>query len=153
MLLETGSKAPDFSLQGSDGKEHSLGEFSGRHLVLYFYPRDDTPGCTMEAKGFNARLSELKRLGAVVVGVSDDGYESHCRFASKYGLKFLLLSDPSSTTIKKYNSYGNKGIFGMGTIRKTYIIGKDGKILKVYPRVNPMGHEKEIVEFIKEQKG
>lgn len=148
-MIESGSKAPDFSLDGSDGKRHTLKEFSGSYLVLYFYPRDDTPGCTIEAKGFNSRITELKKLGVRVVGVSSDDYDSHCKFTSKYGLRFLLLSDPSHSVIKKYDAYGSRGIFGMGTLRKTYIIDGKGMVVMVYQKVSPAGHEDEIIEFIK----
>lgn len=149
MVLEIGSKAPDFTLDGSDGKKHSLKEFSGKYLVLYFYPKDDTPGCTMEAKGFNKELDSIRSAGAEVVGVSSDNYESHCKFRDKYGLEFLLLSDPGHKMIEKYDSYGDKGIFGMGTFRKTYVIDRKGMIAKIYPKVNPVGHEKDIIDFIK----
>lgn len=151
-MLSVNSKAPDFELEGSDGKKHKLKEFSGKYLVLYFYPQDDTPGCTVEAKGLNSRLDEIVSLGAVVVGVSSDDFESHCKFVSKYGLRFLLLSDTSKEMIKNYEAYGNKGVFGWGTLRKTYIIDKNGDIVKIFPKVSPLGHEKEIVEFIKSQK-
>ena len=152
-VVESGSIAPDFSLDGSDGKKHSLKEFAGRYLVLYFYPRDDTPGCTIEARGFNSRLAELRGMGAEVVGVSSDSYGSHCKFSSKYGLGFLLLSDPSHKVIREYGAYGSRGIFGMGTLRKTYIIDKKGKVIKAYPKVSPAGHEDEIIGFLKDQLG
>jgi peroxiredoxin Q/BCP len=151
-MLAVNSKAPDFELDGSDGKKHSLGEFSGKYLVLYFYPQDDTPGCTVEANGLNSRIDEIIGLGATVVGVSSDDFESHCKFVSKYGLRFLLLSDTSKEMIKSYDAYVNKGVFGWGTARKTYIMDKKGVIIKIFPKVSPLGHEKEIVEFIKSQK-
>lgn len=150
-MLKEGDAAPNFSLSGSDVKKHTLKEFKGRFLVLYFYPKDDTMGCTIEAKCFNARMGEIKLENAEVVGVSADDLESHGRFISKYDLGFLLLSDPGKKTIKEYGSYGNKGIFGMGIIRKTFIIGKDGKILKIFPRVHPNGHDREVVEFLRSQ--
>ena len=149
-MLSEGSIAPSFSLEGSDGKPHSISEFKGRYLVLYFYPKDDTPGCTIEAKGFNSKTKELASLGASVVGVSKDGYESHCKFVQKYGLKFLLLSDASGETIKKYDAYGNRGVFGPGTLRKTYIIDEKGRLAKIFPKVTPLGHEKEIIKSIKD---
>lgn len=147
-MLKENEKAPDFSLIGSDGKRHSLKDFKGRYLVLYFYPRDNTTGCTLEAKCFNARMPDIKANNAIVVGVSSDGLESHDDFISKYRLGFLLLSDPMSETIKEYDSYGNKGIFGWGTIRNTFIIGKDGKILKIFKRVKPESHDKEVLDFL-----
>ena len=147
------SKAPDFALDGSDGKKHTLKEFHGRYLVLYFYPRDDTPGCTIEAKDFSSKITQLRRLKAEVVGVSNDDIESHNKFCSKHGLKLLLLSDTSSSTIKKYDSYGSRGIFGVGTLRNTFLIGKDGKIKEIFMKVNPMGHADQIIMAIKKHEG
>lgn len=149
MMVEVGEKAPDFNLKGDDGKNHSLKEFKGRYLVVYFYPRDNTAGCTVEAKGFTERLSDIREAGGEVVGISDDSYESHCNFRDKNGLKILLLSDPESATIKAYDSYGNKGAFGFGTIRNTFVIDKSGKIAKIYKKVQPIGHDKQVLEFIK----
>ncbi len=150
--LSEGTMAPDFRLNGDDGKEHTLKEFKGKTLVLYFYPKDDTPGCTIEAKEFTAKGNDIRKLGAVVVGVSSDGYESHCEFRDKYGLKVLLISDPSNKMIKEYGAYGDKGVFGMGTIRTTYVIDKIGKIVKSYKRVNALGHADSVVEFLKSSK-
>ncbi len=143
------SKAPDFALDGSDGKKHTLKEFSGGYLVLYFYPRDDTPGCTLEAKGFSSKIAQIRKLGAEVVGVSSDDIASHQKFCSKHDLKVLLLSDTSSSTIKEYDSYGSRGIFGLGTLRNTFLIGKDGKIKEIFEKVNPMGHADQIIMAIK----
>ena len=147
-MIAEGSKAPDFSLLGSDGKQHSLADFKGRYVVLYFYPKDDTPGCTIEAKGFNNRKEEIKRLGAEIVGVSADDINSHNKFCSKYGLEFLLLSDPESKVIKQYDAFGDKGIFGKGTLRKTFIIDGQGVVVKVFNKVNALGHDKEVVEYL-----
>ncbi|MDE1824118.1 MAG: peroxiredoxin [Candidatus Micrarchaeota archaeon] len=147
-MLGLNDKAPDFSLPGSDGKEHTLKEFSGRYLVLYFYPKDDTPGCTIEAKAFSKELQRIRKLGAEVVGISKDDFDSHCRFRDKYVLSLLLLSDTDSKAIKAYGAYGDRGIFGFGTLRKTYIIDKKGKIAKIFPKVQPLGHEKEVLEFL-----
>ncbi len=147
-MIEEGSKAPDFKLEGSDGKTHTLKDFKGKTLVLYFYPRDDTTGCTIEAKGFNEMLSEFKKLGAEIVGVSNDDLKSHDKFCNKYRLKFLLLSDPDNKTIKTYDAYGNKGVFGWGTLRKTYIIDKDGRIKKIFGKVHPPGHNKEVISIL-----
>lgn len=151
-MLDIKAYAPDFNLDGSDGKKHSLREFLGRYLVVYFYPRDDTPGCTMEAKGFTSEFETIRKLGAEVVGISNDDIGSHVKFCSKYGLKVLLLSDPTSKTIKRYGAYGSRGIFGQGTLRKTFIIDRGGKIARIFPKVNPLGHEKEIILAIKELK-
>ncbi len=147
-MLNEGSKAPDFSLKGSDGKEHGLSDFKGKDVILYFYPKDDTPGCTIEAKEFNKSLDEIEKKGAVVIGVSNDDLESHERFRKKYGLEFLLLSDPEFKVIKLYDSYGDKGVFGMGTLRRTFIIGKDGTISKIFNKVKPLGHSGEVLSCI-----
>lgn len=147
-MLDEGSNAVDFNLQGSDGKMHNLDEFKGKYIVLYFYPKDNTPGCTIEARTFNEHLKEIEDLNGVVIGVSKDKLDSHEKFKSKLGLDFLLLSDPDSEIIKKYDVYG-KRFTGFGTIRSTYIM-KDGKILKAYPRVKPSENPKEVIEFLKE---
>ena len=147
MVMENDNVA-DFNLDGSDGKKHSLSEFNGKYLVLYFYPKDNTPGCTIEAKEFNKHLQELKSLNAAVVGVSKDDLKSHGKFVEKCDLKFLLLSDPNSEVIKAYGAYGDRGIFGVGTLRNTYLI-KDGKVLKVFTKVKPNGHAEEVIDAIK----
>ena len=151
-MIRLNAMAPDFTLQGVDGKSHSLKEFSGKYLVLYFYPKDDTPGCTTEAKAFTGSIDEIRKLGADVVGISKDPYESHCKFRDKYSLKVLLLSDPESKVIKEYDAYGDRGIFGMGTLRKTFIIDKKGNIIKEYEKVKPEGHSKEVIEFLRSLK-
>jgi peroxiredoxin Q/BCP len=148
-MLEEGVKVPDFRLEGDDDRTHSLEDFEGSYLVLYFYPKDDTPGCTIEAKEFTSTAEDFKRLGATVVGVSKDNVDSHCKFSDKYKLKVLLLADPSAKTIKDYGSWGNRGVFGEGTLRKTFVIGKDGKLLKDFGKVNPAGHAEEVLEFIR----
>lgn len=148
-MLVIGAKAPDFSLKDSSGKAHKLGDYKGKKLVVYFYPKDDTAGCTIEAKDFTKLLPEIRKAGADVVGISKDSEESHCDFEDKYNLKVTLLSDPKNETIKAYDAYGNKGIFGMGTIRKTYILDKNGKILKIYSRVHALGHAKEVLDVLK----
>ena len=147
-MLEENSKAPEFELDGSDGRKHTISEFKGKYLILYFYPKDDTPGCTTEAKGFNSDIKKIRDMGAEVVGISKDDIKSHGKFCSKYGLSFLLLSDPDSKTIKAYGAYGDRGIFGVGTLRNTYIIGKDGRIAKAYTKVKPNGHSAEVIDFL-----
>ncbi len=151
-MLKEGDKAPDFELDGSDGEKHRLKEFNGKYLVLYFYPKDDTPGCTIEANEFNKKLDDIRKLGAEVVGVSKDDLKSHGKFKEKYDLKFLLLSDTSSDMIKGYGAYGDRGIFGVGTLRNTYIIDKNGKVAKIYEKVKPKGHATEVIEFLKAAK-
>jgi peroxiredoxin Q/BCP len=147
-MVDTGRKAPDFRLPGSDGREHTLKEFDGKYLVLYFYPRDMTPGCTIEANNFNKRLGELKRMGAVVVGVSNDPLDRHAKFTKKCGLKFLLLSDERNRAIKGYGAYGSRGIFGIGTLRSTYIV-KGGRVVASFEKVNALNHADEVIEAIR----
>ncbi|MCL4374019.1 MAG: peroxiredoxin [Candidatus Marsarchaeota archaeon] len=147
-MVKEGDKAIGFELDGSDGKKHTLGEFSGKYLVLYFYPKDNTPGCTIEANEFNKKVADIRKLGAEVVGISKDDLKSHAKFKDKYDLNFLLLSDPESRIIKAYGAYGNRGIFGYGTLRNTYIIGPSGKIVKIFEKVSPKGHADEVIQFI-----
>jgi peroxiredoxin Q/BCP len=149
-MVAIGSKAPDFKLIGDDMKEHSLKDFKGKILVLYFYPKDDTPGCTTEAKTFNGSLKKFNAVGATVVGISKDSIESHCNFRDKYLLNFLLLSDPSAKVQKEYGAYGDRGIFGLGTLRNTYIIDKNGIILKIFEKVSPDKNPQEVLEAIRE---
>jgi peroxiredoxin Q/BCP len=151
-VIEEGKKAPAFKLVGDDGEKHSLSDYAGKNVVLYFYPKDNTPGCTVEAQAFNAALPKLAKLGAVVLGVSKDSTASHCKFRDKYGLKFPLLSDPEGTTIEKYGAWGEKNMYGkkmMGIIRSTVIIGKDGKVAKVFPKVKVAGHDEAVLEALK----
>ncbi len=150
--IAEGAEAPDFSLQGSDGKKHSLSEYRGKYLVLYFYPKDNTPGCTIEARGFTAHASDIRALGAEIVGVSKDTIDSHAKFVEKQNLGITLLSDPESTTIKAYGAYGNRGIFGVGTLRKTFIVSPDGKIAKIFDKVKPVGHAEEVISALKKLK-
>jgi len=147
-MLEEGSKAPDFSLKGTDGKTYKLSDFKGRIVVLYFYPNDDTTGCTIEAKAFSESLDDFRKRGAEIIGVSKNDIESHKKFCDKYSLKLLLLSDPDSKIIKMYDSYGNKGAFGFGTIRKTFIIDKSGTIIKIFGKVHALGHDKEVMSYL-----
>jgi peroxiredoxin Q/BCP len=151
-MLAEKDTAPEFELDGSDGKKHSLSEFRGSYLVLYFYPKDDTPGCTTEACGFRDVIEEIRKAGAEVVGISKDGLDSHGKFRDKYKLNFLLLSDPESRVIRAYDSYGDRGIFGMGTLRKTFIIDKKGRIVKIYDKVKPQGHNQEVLSFLRSAK-
>ncbi len=128
-----GKKAPAFNLEGNDGKKHSLADYKGKTVVLYFYPKDDTPGCTKEACGFRDPNSMLKKSDVVVLGVSKDSLESHNRFAGKYKLPFTLLSDPKAEVMKKYGAFGKKMMYGkevQGTIRSTVVIGPGGDVIK-----------------------
>ncbi len=151
-MLDVGIFAPNFKLQGSDGKEHTRKEFEGKYLVLYFYPKDNTPGCTMEAKEFTKYLPEFDSVGANVVGVSRDDTKSHEHFVESCKLGILLLSDLTRNMIQAYGAWGDKGIFGMGVLRKTFVLDPTGKIIKIYPKVSPAGHAKEVLEFIKAAK-
>ena len=148
-----GKKAPAFSLEGSDGKKHSLEDYKGRTLVLYFYPKDDTPGCTKEACGFRDLDALLKKSNAVVLGVSKDGIESHKKFAAKYKLPFTLLSDPQAEVMKKYGAFGKKMMYGKtveGTIRSTVVIGPKGDILKHWATVKKTeAHAGEVLAHLK----
>ncbi len=148
-MVNKGDRAPDFKLPGNDGKAHSLADFKGKYLILYFYPRDMTPGCTIEANNFNKHLRELKAMKAEVVGISNDSIERHGKFAEKCNLRFLLLSDQSNKTMKAFGAYGSRGVFGIGTLRNTYII-KDGKVLRAFEKVNAMVHVDEVLESLKE---
>jgi peroxiredoxin Q/BCP len=146
-----GKKAPDFRLTGSDGKSHALKDYKGKTVVLYFYPKDDTPGCTKEACGFRDHYAEISKH-AVVFGVSKDSIASHEKFVAKYKLPFTLLSDPDAEVMKAYGAYGEKMMYGkpvMGTIRSTVVIGPNGKIVKHWPAVKKAEtHPEEVLEFL-----
>ena len=148
-----GKKAPAFNLEGNDGKEHSLEEYKGKTVVLYFYPKDDTPGCTKEACGFRDLGAALKKSNAVVLGVSKDGIESHKKFGTKYKLGFTLLSDPKTEVMKKYGAFGKKLMYGKtveGTIRSTVVIGPKGEVIKQWPTVKKAeAHPEEVLSFLK----
>ena len=138
MAVETGKKAPAFTLTDAAGKKVTLADFAGKDLVLYFYPKDDTPGCTKEACGFRDAWKQIQKLGAVVVGVSPDSGAAHQKFASKYKLPFPLLSDPDKKVMEKYGAFGEKMMYGKkvtGVIRSTVWIGPDGKVKKHWARV------------------
>jgi peroxiredoxin Q/BCP len=147
-MLKEGQKAPAFTLESSDGKKVSLGDFAGKNIVLYFYPRDSTPGCTREAEAFRDAAAALKKKNAVVLGVSKDSIASHCKFRDKYSLNFPLLSDPDGGVLEKYGAWGEKVMYGkkmMGIIRSTVVIGPDGKIKKLFPKVKVDGHADEVL--------
>ena len=148
-----GKKAPAFTLQGNDGKKHSLEDYRGKTVVVYFYPRDDTPGCTKEACGFRDLGSSLTKSGAVVLGVSKDSIDSHNKFAGKYKLPFALLSDPKAEVMKKYGAFGKKLMYGKtveGTIRSTVVIGPKGEVIKHWSTVKKAeAHPEEVLSFLK----
>ena len=152
-MIQEGRKAPAFNLPSSTGGKLSLKDLAGKYVILYFYPRDNTPGCTTEANDFNKALRKINARNAVVIGVSKDSIESHCKFADKYELKFPLLSDPDGTMLEKYGAWGEKNMYGkksMGIIRSTVLIGPDGKVLKHFPKVNVKGHVEAVIEALNE---
>jgi peroxiredoxin Q/BCP len=149
--LKSGSKAPDFTLPSSTGKGVSLSGLRGKRVVLYFYPKDDTSGCTKEACSFRDNLPSFQRLDAVILGVSKDSLDSHQKFIKKYGLNFTLLSDEDLKVHRLYGTWKEKNLYGkkyMGTERSTFVIGEDGKIKKVFRKVSVDGHEKEVLEAL-----
>ena len=154
-MIEEGKKAPAFTLQGSDGKEHSLEDYAGKTVVLYFYPRDNTPGCTKEACGFRDLNKELADLNAVVLGVSKDSLAAHDKFIDKFDLPFVLLSDPETKMMRAYGAWAEKklrGKVGMGCIRSTAVIGPDGTVLKHWEKVtNAAEHPAQVLEFLQQQ--
>ena len=151
-MLEINSIAPNFTLQDKDGNDVRLSDFAGKRVVLYFYPRDNTPGCTRQACAFAAAYDGFRELDAVVIGVSKDYVASHQRFAEKYNLPFILLSDPEHAVIEAYGAWQEKKNYGkvsMGTVRCTYVIGPDGRFEKVMPKVKPDTNAAEILEYLR----
>ena len=141
--------APDFSLSDANGNVHTLADYKGGWLVLYFYPMDDTPGCTTEACSLRDAATELSELDADVVGISADDVKSHQKFVAKYHLNFTLLSDPDKKVIEAYGAWGKKMFGKEGILRKTFIINPDGQVVKVYGRVTPLGHGDQVVDELK----
>ena len=153
-MLEAGTKAPDFHLPDKDGKEVKLSDFLGKKVVVYFYPKDNTPGCTKEACAFGAAYGRFQELGIPVIGISKDSQASHTRFAEKYELPFILLSDPELTAIQGFDVWQEKKLYGkvsMGVVRSTFIINEEGVIEKVYPKVKPDTNAAEILEYLQEK--
>jgi peroxiredoxin Q/BCP len=150
-MLKIGDKAPDFKLNADDGKVYSLKDFSGNKIVLYFYPKDNTPGCTTEACDFRDNIKLFRKKNVVVIGVSKDNTESHKKFKSKFDLPFTLLSDETLNTLKKYFVWKEKSLYGkkfMGIVRTTYVINEKGKIQIIYNKVKVTGHVEEIIKNI-----
>ena len=151
--LDPGAKAPAFSLPDASGNKVSLKDFLGQKVVVYFYPADDTPGCTKEACQFNDNLRAFNRADVAVVGISPDGAEPHERFAKKYSLKFPLLSDPTHTTMEKFGAWGEKTLYGkkrVGVIRSTFLIDEKGKVARAWYSVRADGHAEKVLEAAKE---
>ena len=150
-MLEVGMKAPDFTLPDKDGNQVSLSDFKGKKIVLYFYPKDNTPGCTRQACAFAQNYSAFEEKGVVVIGVSKDSVASHVKFAEKHQLPFILLSDPELVAIQGYDVWKEKKLYGkvsMGVVRTTYIIDEEGIIAKVMPKVKPDTNANEILEWL-----
>ncbi len=151
-MLEVGKKAPAFSAESSEGGTVKLADFAGSPVVVYFYPRDNTPGCTTEANDFTAVIAKFKKLGVAVLGVSKDSIASHHKFRDKYKLKFPLLSDPDGKMLEAYGAWGDKVMYGKkmkGIIRSTVLIDAKGKVAAVWPKVSVKGHIDAVLEAAK----
>lgn len=151
MTISAGDPAPEFTLADEEGQMHNLSDYRGNPVVLYFYPKDDTPGCTKEACGFRDDYSAYEKAGVKILGVSPDNSKSHAKFKAKYELPFTLLADPDHEVLKLYGVWGLKKSFGReyeGVNRTTFLIGEDGEILKVYKKVKPANHSAEILSAL-----
>ena len=151
-MLKTNTKAPTFNLKSTNGKVYSLKNSMGKYVVFYFYPKDDTPGCTIETNDFNKLLSKFKKLECEIYGISKDDLKSHDKFRNKYNIKFDLLADEEVKVLKKYKVWGKKKFMGrefMGIIRTTFLIDKKGKIIKIWNNVKVKDHAKEVLETLK----
>ncbi|WP_293178164.1 peroxiredoxin [Oceanithermus sp.] len=147
-MISEGTKAPDFALPDQEGRIHRLSDYAGRWVVLYFYPKDNTPGCSQEARDFNALLDRFEAMDAAVLGVSKDSVESHRRFAEKLGLRFSILADPETEVIRAYGAWGKKKLYGKeyeGTIRSTVLIDPEGRVARVWPKVRVKGHAEAVL--------
>src|SRR5881628_10727 len=154
MKLQEGDKAPDFSAATQNGNRISLADLKGRNVILYFYPRDDTPGCTKEACAFRDHFAEFKKKGAVVLGVSPDSVKSHDKFVTKFKLPFTLLADEDKSIVQAYGVWGEKVFMGrkyLGVHRVTFLIGPDGVIKKIWPKVKPEEHAAEVLASISDK--
>ncbi len=153
-MLEVGAKAPDFTLKDKDGNDVSLKDFYGKKVVLYFYPKDNTPGCTKQACAFAGTYKGFEELGVQVIGISKDSVKSHANFAAKYNLPFILLADPELQAIQAYDVWKEKKLYGkvsMGVVRTTYIIDESGVIEKVMAKVKPDTNAAEILEYLRNE--
>ena len=147
-MIAVGKKAPAFALESSEGGKVKLSDFAGLPVVVYFYPRDNTPGCTVEAEGFRDAHAKLEKLGVAIVGVSKDSIASHCKFRDKFKLNFPLLSDPDGKMLEAYGAWGDKTMYGKkmkGIIRSTVLIDGDGKVAQHWPKVSVKGHVDEVL--------
>lgn len=152
-MPDAGAKAPAFSLESNDGQTVKLAGLQGQTVVLYFYPKDDTPGCTTEAKQFRDLAPEFEAQGAVVLGVSPDNTASHCKFIDKYSLNFRLLADVDHKAAEAYGVWAEKNMYGKkywGVQRATFLIGPDGRVARVWPKVKPDGHAAEVLDAVKQ---
>ena len=152
MILEAGNQAPDFELQDNQGDVRKLSDYAGQTVVVYFYPKDDTPGCTKEACSFRDSYQNFKTAGVEVIGISPDSVKSHSKFSEKHDLPFTLLSDPEHKVCEAYGVWGLKKFMGReydGVFRTTFVIGPDGKIKKVFKNVKPADHSHEVLEAVK----
>ncbi|MET0979646.1 MAG: peroxiredoxin [Candidatus Saccharimonadales bacterium] len=148
-MTPTPYPAPDFKLTDARGDSHQLSDYAGKWVVLYFYPKDDTPGCTAEACSLRDARDDIAALGAEIIGVSKDDASSHDKFKEKYTLNFTLLSDPDAVAMNAYGAWGKKMFGKEGVLRKTFIISPDGQVVKVYGRVTPIGHGEQIIAELK----
>jgi len=154
MKVEIGKNAPLFAIKSDGGKEIKLAELKGKNVVLYFYPKDDTPGCTIEAQDFTSKIKEFEKLDCIVLGVSKDSIDSHCKFIKKYGISFNLLSDENGELCKEYDVLKEKSMFGkkyQGIDRSTFLIDKMGKISAIWNSVKVSGHVDEVLDSLKQQ--
>ena len=154
MKLRTGQKAPEINLPDQKGNIIKLSDLKGRWALIYFYPKDDTPGCTKEACGLRDKMPDFKKIDFTVLGISVDSPSSHKKFADKYNLSFPLLADEDKKVVKSYGVWGKKKFMGkeyMGTNRQSFLVGPDGRIVKIYEKVNPEEHAEEILKDIKER--
>lgn len=150
-MLTEGNPAPDFTLEDDRGARVTLSSFRGKSVVVYFYPKDDTPGCTKEACGFRDAYDQILAKGAVVIGISPDKPTSHARFKAKYNLPFMLLADPETAVLKPWGAWGDKSMYGKkyeGVLRSTVVVGPDGTVKKIFPKVSPEGHAAEILAVL-----
>jgi peroxiredoxin Q/BCP len=154
-MLEIGKSIPQFSLPDQDGKIHNIKDYKGKWVIIYFYPKDLTPGCTTEACNFQEALPDFNSIDAVIFGISKDSVKQHKKFANKYNLQFSLLSDENSDVCEQFGVWQKKSMYGkeyMGIARSTFIVNPAGKIVKVYPKVNVKEHHSEILNDLKELK-